>query len=201
MVDPPGIFESGEGGQSSASDAEKGAGGVVPEDEVDAGDLGPTVSTTEAAHRLGVSNAYVQQLLAKGKLVGHRRLGARTVWRVDVASLEQLVVIRSSKRTAGSESSAGSGNLPAPGDTSRADRHIGLSAPTHSMVVRDDRSEMLELELVAARAELAELRNQVAREQMTNMRLQAENRDLVNRLTSITAAHVQVVQSLIPRPE
>lgn len=143
---------------------------------------GPTVSTTEAARQLGVSNSYVQQLLSRGKLLGRRQHGARTVWRVDLGSLEQLAQKRATRPT---EPRAFAGTT-SPGDT-RSDESR-----------TDSRAEMLELELVAARQELAELRHQLAREQMMVERLQAESRELTTKLSSVAAAHVQVVQSLVP---
>ena len=150
---------------------------------VEAGKVnGPTVSTTEAARRLGVSNSYVQQLLARGKLLGRRQHGARTVWRVDLGSLEQLAQKRATRPTEHRAFAGASAAADAHSDESRA----------------DSRAEMLELELVAARQELAELRHQLAREQMMVERFQAEIRDLTAKLSSVATAHVQVVQSLVP---
>ena len=161
----------------------------------DGASAGVSCSTTEAARRLGVSNAYVQQLRTRGKLVGHRIEGARTVWRVDGESLERFAIQRerrslspaSARSVKSSTLCVGSEGVGASGERFDA----GAQRET-------DRAVMLELELVAARQELAVLQAELGWRDQLIERLRAENHDLTRRLSSVAEAHIQVVRSLIP---
>jgi excisionase family DNA binding protein len=175
-VDPPRKLEPQDAGEPGVRGRPR-FGGVITT-------VGQTVSTTEAARQLGVSNSYVQQLLARGKLQGERVQGARAVWRVELESLEQFVLRRTEKKREA--------------DTQTPTRSSAYEYVSADASIGDSRAEMLELELVAARQELAELRSQLAEEKMVVDRLRAENRDLASKLSSVASAHVLVVQSLLP---
>ncbi len=187
MVDP---VNGGEGADFS----------VPPAEPVSTGSQG-WCSTTEAARRLGVSNAYVQQLLSRGKVTGERVEGARTVWRVDRVDLERFADRREQQRH---RKDTGPYNTASAGAATGTPTVAG-SDPLRSVGWFDsgtqreaDRAAMLELELVAARQELAALQAELGRRELLIERLKTENRDLSGRLSSVARAHVQVVESLIP---